>query len=126
MTTKKKAAKRMRVQRLLRADQTSSNRSISRKAGCSDKTVAAIRAELFGRAEFCAEKEVEIPHSNSAPVDPRAVLEEIAADKDQPAGPRVAACKVLIALEGKAPEADSAPGDELNRRAIALMNGRLN
>jgi hypothetical protein len=54
-------------------------------------------------------------------VDPRAVLEEIAADPNAGVTARVAACRALLKLDAQ-PEADVMDG--LTRRALAKMGQR--
>ncbi|GJD64418.1 hypothetical protein [Methylobacterium frigidaeris] len=70
-------------------------------------------------------------------VEPRRILAGIAIDEKAPATARVQALKLLIATGAGAPalpsptlvddEAEDGPGDELTRRALALMaHGRPN
>ncbi|WP_338722374.1 hypothetical protein [Devosia sp. XK-2] len=63
-------------------------------------------------------------------IDPRAVLAEIAADKEAPAGARVQAAKALMGRPGQPPAQpdDEPPMDEVTRRALAIMqrSGRPN
>lgn len=54
-------------------------------------------------------------------VDPKQILEEIATDAKQPAGPRVAAAKALLTLTPKLPGEEPAT-DALSARAIEMMN----
>lgn len=67
---------------------------------------------------------------DAANVDPRAVLAEIAADKDAPAGARVQAAKALMGRPGQPPAQpdDEPPMDDVTRRALAIMqrSGRPN
>jgi hypothetical protein len=77
----------------------------------------------------------------AAPVDPGTcdplrILQQIAMDERVAAGPRVAACRQLLALQGRivpepAPaetpaEGPPMPADRVTARAIELMRRRLN
>ena len=61
------------------------------------------------------------PRRRKSPVDPRAILEEIAGDPDAASTARVAACKALLALDSAEAEAESHDDmDALTRKAIEM------
>ena len=56
------------------------------------------------------------------PVDPRVILEQIAADKTQPATARVSAAKALLGLSRQTPEEKGqAAEDNTMKRALELV-----
>jgi hypothetical protein len=71
------------------------------RAQASAKALAALAAEGIDPAK----------------VDPRAVLQSIAADPSAPASARVSAARALLRMADEAPEADA---DELTLKAIRM------
>jgi len=144
--------KRRSIEQQLQSNPAASNRAIGREMRVDHKTVATIRAALTGgensppkaaragRESGASKKAVQTgaPDANASPdkpatdpptctkmhVDPRAILESIAADKHQPATARVAAAKALLALAKPTVEAKAAEAvDQVTARALQLIEG---
>jgi hypothetical protein len=61
------------------------------------------------------------------PLDPRRVLEEIAADRLSPASARVNAARALLAAQNAKPnaaDASAARADDVERRTLEILNRR--
>jgi hypothetical protein len=72
--------------------------------------------------EEASRKALERLAVDPATIDPRAILAAIAADASAPASARVSACRALLAPP--ADGADARAGDDLSRRALALLAQR--
>lgn len=72
------------------------------------------------RAEASAKYLAEIT-VDPATIDPRAILASIACDATAPASARVQACRVLLLEQKGDSDEPLARGDEMTRRALALM-----
>jgi hypothetical protein len=97
----------------------------------SDARFCSVRCQVRAHRQ----RKVNPPHEpksytidiDAALADPRRFLAEIAADRNQPAAARVAACRTLLTGASKATDEPEAL-DPITRKAIEMMNAsrRLN